>query len=348
MLLDYFQKDTGFVKDNVHPDEVVARGAAILAYRHQPSPMPFDLARAEETGLVNPDVADDLANLLLITEHSLGVEVQKNLFVKIISRGTNLPCSVTQDGFTNAGPSRFIYVRVFQGEGQYCYENTVIGTVELGEMEERPEGYHKFRVTFSLDDNGLLTAMVHHVNEDRIYQGHFDQKTAIGGTDALQERRRKLLEMYDVDAIATRLMEEQEAAAAPPPPGHPDVPPPPPPPPPPGGPAAAATPATPAGETPPAAGAEPSAPPSSASAAAASTGAVPGLLELVAPVNDTSFKALIRKVTKFLIAQHDEGLLAALNAFITGLNENFSEDELLDLYGELDNVYHDCRRKLPH
>jgi molecular chaperone DnaK (HSP70) len=221
-LLDYFKKDESFVRADLDPDAVVARGAAMMALRFAPSLPPFDINRGLEDALINTEIEQDL-HVQLITEHSLGIAVQGNIFDVLVAQGTNLPVSISRDNYTNGGMADYIPVRVYQGEGRYVFENTLIGVLQIGPMEPRPEGYHKFAVTFSLDVNGLLSMTIHHLNEGKTYQARFDQKTGIGGPEAMITKRKKLLQMFGAGARQTA------PPGVSPPYSAPDIQPPPPP-----------------------------------------------------------------------------------------------------------------------
>lgn len=194
LLLEHFEQDESFVSSGLNPDEVVARGAATVALKFAPSQGEFSIANRPDSSLINPDMEDEIG-VELITEHSLGIGIQNNLISRIIDQGTGIPVSKRQSGFINGGPTDYLDVTVYQGEGDYTYQNTPIGTLKIGPMEPKPEGAHQFDVTFSLDDNGLLSMTVHHLNEGKNYQAQFEQKTGVGGDDALTARRNKLLAM---------------------------------------------------------------------------------------------------------------------------------------------------------
>jgi molecular chaperone DnaK (HSP70) len=358
-LLDYFQKDESFVRTDLDPDAVVARGAALLALRFAPSEPPFEVAKLPDNAQLNTIVEQEL-NLTHITEHSLGIGIQDNLFSKIIDQGTNIPISVTRDGFVNSGPGEFIEVRVYQGEGTYVFDNALIGNLVIGRMEPKPEGHHKFEVTFSLDENGLLSMTVHHINEGKRYQARFDQKTGIGGSEALGVVRNKLVQIFSPLAGApvrpdTTPYGRRGTYQVPPPgsqysserPGLPPLP----------------VPAANYGAT-----AQPSyarqaaQPPANAYGEAAQSQVMPP--EPVAPspvvgqpvataANPTTeptrevpeqFKSIVRRAQKQLLKQTDPKLLAAFNAFVASLNEGKPEDELVDLGDDLEDVYQECRR----
>ena len=194
-LLDYFGKDESFIRSDLEGDTVVARGAATMALQYAASPPPFDMRQVGEAGLKNLE-ADGLPDTLLITEHSLGVELLGQKFDRIIPRGTTIPYSTRKEGYTNAGPSSELDIRVYQGESDHCPDNTLIGMVHLGPMEPRPEGHHRFAITFALDGDGLLAATVHHITDNKDYQERFASSAGVGGTEALEQRRAKLLSMY--------------------------------------------------------------------------------------------------------------------------------------------------------
>jgi molecular chaperone DnaK (HSP70) len=200
MLLEYFQKDEDFVRSEVNPDTVVARGAAIMACAFEPTPPPYDITKHGHNLLMNPEFEGEV-QVNLITEHTLSVGVQNDLVQPIITQGTGIPVEKSEDGFINPGPIPNVQVVVYQGEGKYVYDNTVIGSLNLGPMDPKPQGYHKFRVTFKLDVNGLLTMVVDHLNEAKSYKADFKQPTGVGGEEALAVLRQKILDMYAHSAV---------------------------------------------------------------------------------------------------------------------------------------------------
>ena len=117
-LLDYFQKEESFVRDDCDPDAVVARGAALVAPRFQPSPPPFDIGRKRpwEASIAPP--TRRLPAIQLITEHSLGVGVQDNLFHPIIRQGARIPTQIMDPNFTNGDSYRTVDVSRLSGGGE--------------------------------------------------------------------------------------------------------------------------------------------------------------------------------------------------------------------------------------
>ncbi|HEX6862887.1 MAG TPA: Hsp70 family protein [Thermoanaerobaculia bacterium] len=318
LLREYFGKGKDFVRDDLDPAAVVARGAAILGYRFAPSPPPFDVQRQDQSTLVNLD-AHEQVQVSLITEHSLGIGVQQQIFHKIIDQGTNIPIAKTEGGFTNAGPTDFVEVRVFQGEGAYVYDNTLIGSLQLGPMEPQGANYHQFEVTFSLDVNGLLSVMVKHLNTGKVYQARFEHRTSVDGPEALAALRAKLLRLYPPGPAASPV----EIYVPPPP-----------------------VPAAAPQESLEAPAAQPAPPPEPAAAAPAN-GNGAGTAGVVQPVREIpeSLRFVVRRSQKQLLRAADSRLLEALNALVSAINESQPEEELFDLAETVDEAYQDARQR---
>jgi molecular chaperone DnaK (HSP70) len=212
MLLEYFGKADDFVREDGDPDTLVARGAAILANRFEAS-ADFDLARQPDRRQLNID-GDDVPDVTYITEHTLGVGIEGGLVDPLILRGENPPRSKTET-YTNPDEVTQVHCPVYQGESRYSNDNSLIGTVLLDTIESRPQGYHKFEVTYSLDVNGLLDVRVKHCNVDKEYQGTFEQSTEIGRISRLAELREELLGLYRGAPCQTDGRSSAEAAPLP-------------------------------------------------------------------------------------------------------------------------------------
>ncbi|MEV0588014.1 Hsp70 family protein [Nonomuraea sp. NPDC050310] len=204
MLLDHFEKGDDFVRSDADPDTLVARGAAIVAHGFAPSES-FDLSARPPSSLVNDDLDDELS-VSLITEHTLGLAVQGDRSDPLIQRGTRIPAS-QQKIYTNPDHAQQISVVVYQGEGTYTYENTLVGTIYLDDVEPRPEGYHRFEVEYTLTINGLLEVRVKHLNTNREFEAQFERSTEIGRHDELAERAELLRGLFSAEV--------QEQAAPP-------------------------------------------------------------------------------------------------------------------------------------
>lgn len=323
MLLDHFRRDEDFVRADLDPDAVVARGAAILARRYSPSVGEFDVAKHLGDGEASG--SDDDMIVHLITEHSLGIGVNEDEVSRIVNRGTNIPVSQTRGGFTNAGPTTHIDVHVYQGEGQHTYECELIGIVPLGPMEPQPAGFHTFEVTFSLDRSGLLSAVVRHVNEEKVYPARFQQKTGIGGPAALGVARERLMQLYKVEGPSDTpdvVAGPDEVTSVPPP-------------------TEAAAPVPPPTATVP----PPTAPPPSPEPLpiADAPPAKPAIPEATAEV-PAEYRQTYRRARRHLLETHDPALAAALEAFVKALDDGSTDEALQELGDDLADRFDEARR----
>jgi molecular chaperone DnaK len=129
-------------RHEIDPDLIVAMGAALQG--------------AALAGLPSPAILVD------ISAHTYSAEVLKdglhssNLFcVPIIPRGTPIPVKKA-DVFTTITDSQpHVAIRIFRGEGQRPFENTLIGEVAVEGLAPVPRG-NQILVEFRIDLNGLL------------------------------------------------------------------------------------------------------------------------------------------------------------------------------------------------
>jgi molecular chaperone DnaK (HSP70) len=339
-LLEYFRRDESFVRNDLDPDAVVARGAAIMAQRFAASPAPFDLSKYSRQPQTLQKNGENVPEPHLITEHTLGVGVQDNRFSPILMRGTNIPVTKREKGYTNPEGATGVLVPVFQGEDRYAPNNTMIGTLEISNLDPRPAGYHQFEVEFTIDRNGLLTMVVYHMNTGKPWTSTFAQKTGVGGAAALATRRSMLLEMFN------RRPTPVAGPAYPPVPGGVGI----------SGagfdrpiPAPPAPGNAPGGYVaPPAARAEPAPPPPPHPAVAAppvdaavATAAAPAAVSLVLPQREVpaQFQSIVRRTQKLLLKGHSPAIVQVFNAFITALNAGVATDDLVEIGDELEDAY---------
>ena len=121
-----------------HPDEAIARGAAIQA------------------GILAGTVREVV--LLDVTPLSLGIETMGGLMNVLISRNTTIPCKAGEM-FTNAADGqKSMKVRVLQGERELARDNWELGAFDV---EFRPEkrGQARVGVEFRIDADGILSVL---------------------------------------------------------------------------------------------------------------------------------------------------------------------------------------------
>ncbi|MBN2000219.1 Hsp70 family protein [candidate division KSB1 bacterium] len=138
-------------------EEEVARGAAILAAS-------LTLPEADFTPL-------EVEN---VTAHSLGLRVTKgkdaDRFKVLLKRQTPVPAIVEEKFTTYKDRQRSVEIAVFQGENDYCSQNTFIGGFVLDGIPVRPAGVPIVSVQFEMDSSDIL--QVHAYCDDS--SGHVD------------------------------------------------------------------------------------------------------------------------------------------------------------------------------
>ena len=140
------------INDSINPDEAVAYGAAIQA------------AKLMKQG------TDILNNVILmdITPFSLGTDIRNdspNIEIKnkgllmsvIIPKGTKLPFKNMQRYETVNDNQEMVKIGIYEGEKKYIKDNHLQGEFTLTNLPKRPKGQVKVEVTFSIDENGILT-----------------------------------------------------------------------------------------------------------------------------------------------------------------------------------------------
>ena len=119
-------------------DEAVALGAAKQA-----------------KAIANPDENDTL--LLDVTPISLGIEVNGNMFGKLVDANTTIPCKKSQVFTTAVDNQPAVSIVVLQGERPMSKDNKQIGIFNLDGIAPAPRRIPQIEVTFDIDANGTLT-----------------------------------------------------------------------------------------------------------------------------------------------------------------------------------------------
>jgi Fe-S protein assembly chaperone HscA len=122
---------------SVHPDEVVALGAAIQA----------DILAGKNRELLLLDVAP----------LSLGMETYGGIVSVLIPRNTRIP-TVARETFTNFVDGQTgVDVHILQGERERVEHNRSLGRFRLTGLEPKPAGFHRIEVTYLIDADGILS-----------------------------------------------------------------------------------------------------------------------------------------------------------------------------------------------
>ncbi|HEX8070621.1 MAG TPA: Hsp70 family protein [Pyrinomonadaceae bacterium] len=319
LLAEHLGMDDKDVRCDFNPDEVVSRGAAIVAREFTPR----DAYEGQEVNIdtsaaapgAEPAAVATGLTLLDVTSHTLGINTEQSTFCPIIPKESRLPAEVTKGGFINGGPFKELPVLIFQGENPDSFDNTLIGKLEIVLPEPKERGYYNFEVTFGLDTNGLLSVTVREIKLDQKWDAQV-QCNVRQKKEEIDARAEDLQKMMSGGAESAA--GNGHGAGLPPPPAD-----------------------TGAGLPPPPAAPVPAAAPVAPSAAPAAAASVP---PLPAQTPD-EFRSIARRAYKQLSAMPPspkrDRLLAAYTAFARAVESGAPDAE--ELGDELGDVYIECK-----
>jgi molecular chaperone DnaK len=121
----------------VHPEEVVALGAAIQA-----------------DALLRPD---SQVLLLDVTPQSLGVAIAGGYTRRLISKNTTVPTSVTETFHTSRDGQTTVKIMVLQGESDIAHQNELLGEFILSGLRLATRGEVEIDVTFDINAEGIVS-----------------------------------------------------------------------------------------------------------------------------------------------------------------------------------------------
>lgn len=168
----------------VHPDEVVALGAAVQA-----------------AALV--DEEHDIL-LLDVTPQSLGIMVQGGNFHELIPKNTTVPTSFSHPFTTIRDNQSTVKIVVMQGASAEAAANELLGEFSFTGLRRAPKGEVEVEVTFSISADGIVQVAAKDPESGR------EQGITVSASSGLSEEELVLLEEQH--------REEGVAASTPPPP----------------------------------------------------------------------------------------------------------------------------------
>ncbi len=131
---DFFRREPN---RGVHPDEVVAMGAAI-----------------QGAALVE----DSREMLLLdVTPHALGIMTFGSHFEELIPANTTVPTSMGKTFTTSRDNQTAVKIIVMQGDNERAEENELLGEFILTGLRRAPKGEVELEVTFEINTDGIVS-----------------------------------------------------------------------------------------------------------------------------------------------------------------------------------------------
>jgi molecular chaperone DnaK len=180
----FFEKEPN---KGVHPDEVVALGAAI-----------------QGAALV-----DDKHEMVLldVTPHALGIMTFGSYFEELIPQNTTVPTHRTKIFTTSRDNQTAGKILVMQGESQRAEENELLGEFILTGLRRAPKGQVEIEVTFEINADGIVSVRA------KDLETGLEQSIQVTATSGLtREEIKTMMDNAKDDLVDRRTSEEFEAA----------------------------------------------------------------------------------------------------------------------------------------
>jgi len=180
----FFEKEPN---KGVHPDEVVALGAAI-----------------QGAALV-----DDKQEMVLldVTPHALGIMTFGSYFEELIPQNTTVPTHRTKIFTTSRDNQTAVKILVMQGESQRAEENELLGEFILTGLRRAPKGQVEIEVTFEINADGIVSVRA------KDLETGLEQSIQVTATSGLtREEIKSMMDNAKDDLVDRRTTEEFEAA----------------------------------------------------------------------------------------------------------------------------------------
>ncbi|MDZ4696437.1 MAG: molecular chaperone DnaK [Deltaproteobacteria bacterium] len=169
----------------VHPDEVVAVGAAIQG-----------AALVEST-------SDML--LLDVTPHSLGIMVVGGFFHRLIEKNTTVPTARSHIFTTTRDGQTSVKILVMQGESERAEENEILGEFVLTGLRKAARGEVEVEVTFEISADGIVSVSARDLETGQ------EQSITVTATSGLTEEEIQQMAQENADyAVAVKGDEDVE------------------------------------------------------------------------------------------------------------------------------------------
>ncbi len=171
----------------VHPEEVVALGAAIQAH-----------------ALASPDDTATEVLLLDVTPQNLGILVVGGYFQTIIPRNTTVPTSATHIFTTSQDDQASVRIAVLQGASEKASENELLGEFVLGSIRKARRGEVEIEVQFEISADGIVS-----VSARDLVTGQRQSITVTATSGLTEAELRRILE-ENGDALLERRQSSAE------------------------------------------------------------------------------------------------------------------------------------------
>jgi molecular chaperone DnaK len=169
----------------VHPDEVVALGAAIQ-------------------GAALLDTKHEMV-LLDVTPHTLGILTAGGTFRGLIPQNTTVPTSRSETFTTSRDNQTAVKILVMQGEHEKGEENELLGEFVLTDLRKAAKGQVEIEVTFEINADGIVS-----VNAKDLETGRTQAIQVTATSGLTQQELKQMIDSSQGEMLERRASEEEE------------------------------------------------------------------------------------------------------------------------------------------
>lgn len=169
----------------VHPDEVVAVGAAVQGAA----------------------LLDDSKKMLLldVTPHSLGIMTHGGAFEVLIPQNTTVPTSRKQVFTTSRDNQTTVQIHVLQGDSKNAEDNELLGEFNLTGLRDAAKGQVEIEVIFEINSDGIVCVRA----EDR-ETGTAQSIRVIASSGLTQDEMKAMIGSAKSFMVEKKVSDEQE------------------------------------------------------------------------------------------------------------------------------------------
>ncbi len=170
----------------VHPDEVVAVGAAIQ-------------------GAALLDAKHEMV-LLDVTPHTLGILTAGGSFRGLIQQNTTVPTSRSETFTTSRDNQTQVKIIVMQGEHEKGEENDLLGEFVLTDLRKASKGQVEISVTFEINADGIVS-----VSAKDLETGHQQAIQVTASSGLTPQELKQMIVASEGEMLDRRASEQDEA-----------------------------------------------------------------------------------------------------------------------------------------
>ena len=143
-LIKTFFKDEKKISKELHADEAVSIGAAIIG----------------AIAINFEEIALDRLTLIDVTPLSLGLRLNNGEMAVIIEKNSPIPCEKKETFGTVKKKKKNVRVKIYQGEYKYADKNHFVGEILITDLPPLPKGKVQVTVIYRINLDGILNVTV--------------------------------------------------------------------------------------------------------------------------------------------------------------------------------------------